>query len=188
MMSNNGGNSAEWRAVGYKNKGNEAGVQAVTNSGENGFSPMQVEVLTLENSENGDRTNVTVTNDAEAADGMKTYNANTGFVEVRFMTGKRKGFNVERALRQFLAAAREQDHEFTILPLSGIGNNLCISADVPNTEDGIEKYFRHEVKFNNFNGKLRIQTKDIGQLKVGRSKFRVYLENQRVRINKAQLG
>jgi hypothetical protein len=29
---------------------------------------------------------------------------------------------------------------------------------------------------------------DIGQLKRGRSKFRVYLENNRVYINKAQLG
>jgi hypothetical protein len=45
------------------------------------------------------------------------------------------------------------------------------------------------VKFNNVNGKLRIRaTKDIGQLQRGRSKFRVYLENQRVYINKAQLG
>jgi hypothetical protein len=45
------------------------------------------------------------------------------------------------------------------------------------------------VKFNNVNGKLRIRaSKDIEQLKRGRSKFRVYLENQRVYINKAQLG
>jgi hypothetical protein len=45
------------------------------------------------------------------------------------------------------------------------------------------------VKFNNANGKLRIRaTKDIGQLKRGRSKSRVCLENQRVYINKAQLG
>jgi hypothetical protein len=45
------------------------------------------------------------------------------------------------------------------------------------------------VKFNNVNGKLRISAlKDIGQLKRGRSKFRVYLKNQRVYINKAQLG
>jgi hypothetical protein len=66
---------------------------------------------------------------------------------------------------------------------------LCISADVPNTKDGIEKYFRHKVKFNNANGKLRIRaSNDIGKLKRGRSKFRVYLENQRVYINKAQLG
>jgi hypothetical protein len=134
MMSNNGRNSAEWRTVGSKNKGNEAGVHSVTNSGENGDSPMQVEALTLKNGENSDRTNATVTNDDNAADGMKTYNAKTGFIEVRFMTGNSKGFNVARALKQFLAAAREQDGEFTILPLSGIGNNLCISADVPNTK------------------------------------------------------
>jgi hypothetical protein len=45
------------------------------------------------------------------------------------------------------------------------------------------------VKFNNVNGKLRIRvSKDIGQLNRGRSKFRVYLENQRVYINKARLG
>jgi hypothetical protein len=96
---------------------------------------------------------------------------------------------VARALKQFLAAAREQDDEFTILPLSGSGNNLCISADVPNTKVGIQQYFHHVVKFNNVNGKLRIHaTKEIGQLKRGRSKFRVYLENQRVYINKSQLG
>jgi hypothetical protein len=128
-MSNNGGNSAEWRTVGSKNKGNGNRVQAGTNSGENGSSPMQVEAMTLENGENSDRTNATVTNDANAADGMKTYNTKTGFIEVRFMTGNSKGFNVSRALKQFLAAAKEQDDEFTILPLSGIGNNLCISVD-----------------------------------------------------------
>jgi hypothetical protein len=80
-----------------------------------------------------------VTNDANEADGMKTFNAKTGFIEVIFMTGNIKGLNVTRALKQFLAAAREQDDEFTILPLSGIGNNLCISAAVPNTKDGIEQ-------------------------------------------------
>jgi hypothetical protein len=64
MMSNNGGNSVEWRVVGSNNKGNDSGVQAVTNSGENGGTPMQVEALTLENGENSDRTNVTVINDA----------------------------------------------------------------------------------------------------------------------------
>jgi hypothetical protein len=188
-MSNNGGNSAEWRTVGSKNKGNDDGVQAGTNSGENDDSPMQVEAMTLKNEGNSDRTNVTVTNDANSAYGMKTYNAKTGFIEVRFPTGNNTVFNVARALKQFLATVREKYVEFTILPLSGIGNNLCISADVPNTKVGIEQYFCHEVKFNNVNGKLRIRaTKDIGHLKRGRSKFRVYLENQRVYINKAHLG
>jgi hypothetical protein len=73
--------------------------------------------------------------------------------------------------------------------LAGIGNNLCIGANVPNSKDGIEQYFHHDVKFNNINGKLRIHTlQDIGQLKRGRSVFRIYLENNRVCINKAQLG
>jgi hypothetical protein len=71
---------------------------------------MQVEAMTLENGENSNRTNATVTNDTNAAEGMKTYNAKTGFIEVIFMMGKIKGFNVARALKQFLAAAREQDN------------------------------------------------------------------------------
>jgi hypothetical protein len=123
-MSNNGGNSAEWHTVGYKNKGNEEGVRAGTNSGENGGSPMRVEAMMPENEENSGRTNATVTNDTNEADGMKTYNTKTGFIEVRFTTGNIKGFNVASVLKQFLAAVREQDDEFTILPLSGIGNNL----------------------------------------------------------------
>jgi hypothetical protein len=51
---------------------------------------MQVKAMTLKNGENSDRTNVTVTNDDNAVDGMKTYNAKTGFIEVRFMTGNSK--------------------------------------------------------------------------------------------------
>jgi hypothetical protein len=120
---------------------------------------------------------------------MKTYNANTGSIEVIFITGNSKSFNVARELKQLLAGAKEKDDEFTILPLSGIGNNLCISANVPNTKNGIEKYFCHEVKFNNVNGNLRIRaSEDIGQLNRGRSTVGVYLENRRVYINKAQLG
>jgi hypothetical protein len=156
-MSNNGGNSAEWRTVESKNKGNEEGLRAGTNYGENGDSPMQLEAMTLENGGNSGRTNAIVTNDANAADWMKSYNTKTGFVEVRFMIGNSKGCNVARALKHFLASAREQDDEFTILPLPGIGNNFCIGSDVPNTKDGIEQYFCHEVKFNNVNGRLRIR-------------------------------
>jgi hypothetical protein len=89
-MSNNGGNSAKWSTVGSKNKGNEEGVQAGANSGENGGSPMQVEATTLENGENSGWTNVTVTHDTNAANGMKSYNANTGFIEVIFTTGNSK--------------------------------------------------------------------------------------------------
>jgi hypothetical protein len=67
---------------------------------------MQVEAMTLENGENSGSTNATVTNDANAAVRMKTYNYNTGFIEVRFMTGNSKVFNVARTLKQFLVAAR----------------------------------------------------------------------------------
>jgi hypothetical protein len=73
--------------------------------------------------------------------------------------------------------------------LAGIGNNLCIGADVPNSKASIEQYFSHDVKCNNINDKLRIRTsQELGQLKSGRSKFCVHLKQQRVYINKAQLG
>jgi hypothetical protein len=47
-------------------------------------------MMTLENGENSGRTNATMTNDTNAEDGMKTYNAKAGFIELIFMTGKAK--------------------------------------------------------------------------------------------------
>jgi hypothetical protein len=108
---------------------------------------------------------------------MQSYNSKTGYIEVRFKTGNIKGFNVARALKQFLAAATEQDDESMILPLAGIGNNICMRADVPNSKAGLENYSRNDVKFNNINDKLRIRTlQGLGRLKRGRSKFHVYLD------------
>jgi hypothetical protein len=150
---------------------------------------MQVAAVTRENGDNCSRSYATGIDNTSKDDGMQSYHAKTGYIEVRFVTGNSKGFNVVRALKQFLAAAREQDDEFTILPLAGIGNNLCIAADVPNSKTGVGQYFCHDVKFNNINGKLRIRTSQgLGQLKSGRSKLQVYLEQQWVYINKAQLG
>jgi hypothetical protein len=99
------------------------------------------------------------------------------------------GFNVARNLKEFIVAARESDKEFSILPLSKEGNNICRAADVPNTKDGIINYYRHVIKFNNINGSMRIRTSmDIGRLKQAGSAFRMYLQSKRVYINKAQLG
>jgi hypothetical protein len=70
---------------------------------------------------------------------MKSYNTKTGYTKVRFVTGNSKGFNVARSLKQFLAEAREQVGEFTILPLTDIGNTLHIAADILNSKDGIEQ-------------------------------------------------
>jgi hypothetical protein len=84
------------------------------------------------------------------------------------MAGNSKGFNVARALKQFMAATKEQDDECTILPLAGIINMFCIGADVPNSKDEIEQYFRHDVKFNSINSKLRIHTsQDIDGITLG---------------------
>jgi hypothetical protein len=150
---------------------------------------MQVAAVTQENRDNRGRSNATGIDNTSKDDGMQSYHAKTGYIKVPFMIGKSKRFNVARAPKQFVTEAREQDDEFTILPLAGIGSNLCIGADVPNAKTGIEQYFRHDVKFNNINGKLKIQTSQVsGQLKSGRLKFRVYLEHQRVYINNAQLG
>jgi hypothetical protein len=66
-----------------------------------------------------------VTNDANAADGMKTYNAKTGFIEVRFMTGNSKCFNLARSLKQFLAAVREKDDKSMIPPYRELAT-ICV--------------------------------------------------------------
>jgi hypothetical protein len=87
---------------------------------------VQVTVETCENENNQGRINATITNNTNKDDRMQSYNLKTGYIDVRFVTVNSKGFNVTRALKQFLVAAREQEDEFTILPLAGIGNNLCI--------------------------------------------------------------
>jgi hypothetical protein len=64
-------------------------------------------------------------------------------------------------------AARATDEDFTLMPVSGIGNNLCYAADILNSKEGIEGYYRHAIKFNNVNGTMRILTSlDIGKLKI----------------------
>jgi hypothetical protein len=75
------------------------------------------------------------------------------------------------------------------MPLSGISNNLCYAADIPNSKEGIEGYYRHAIKFNNVNGKMRIRTSlDIGKLKRRGTSFCRYLDEKRVYTKKAQLG
>jgi hypothetical protein len=121
-------------------------------------------------------------------DGMEHYIVNVGFVDVRFMCGNRKGFNVARGLKQFISADRAIDKDFCLLPLGDQDNNLCIPADVPNSKEGIQKYFLHRVSINNVAGSIKIQTKfSISQLKHPSSTFRQYLNKERVHINSAQL-
>jgi hypothetical protein len=106
------------------------------------------------------------TTNSTPADGMEHYRVNVGYVDVRFMCGNGKGFNVARGIKQFIAAARAIDKDFCLLPLGGQYNNLCIPVDVPNSKEGILKYFRHRVSVNNVAGSIKIQTKfSISQLK-----------------------
>jgi hypothetical protein len=105
-------------------------------------------------------------NNPNTEDGMEHYSVNVGDVDVRFMCGNGKCFNVARGITQFIAADRTIDKDFCLLPLLGQNNNLCIPADVPNSKEGIQKYFRHRVSVNNVAGSIKIQTKfSISQLK-----------------------
>jgi hypothetical protein len=127
--------------------------------------------------------------DDMAQDDMTSYHVKTGMKEVRFTKIGDKGFNVAKSLKEFIAAARESDKEFSIMPINNEGDNLFRATDVPSTKDGIGKYYRHIIKFNNINGSMRIRTPmDIGKLKQAGSAFRMYFQAKRVYINKTQLG
>jgi hypothetical protein len=120
---------------------------------------------------------------------MEHCSVNVGFIDVRFMCGNGKGFNVARGLRQFISAAHAIDKDFCLLPLGGQDNNLCIPTCVPNSKEGIKKYFRHRVSINNVAGSIKIQTKfSFSQFQHPSSTFRQYLNKERVHINSAQLG
>jgi hypothetical protein len=120
---------------------------------------------------------------------MTSYHIKTGVIEVRFTKISERGFNVAKSLKEFIAAARESDKEFSIMTIHNEGGNLCRATDVPNTKEGIRKYYRHVIKFNNINGSMRIRTSmDIKKIKQAGSAFRMYLQAKRVYINKAQLG
>jgi hypothetical protein len=105
------------------------------------------------------------------------------------MCGSGRGFNIAWAIKEFVNAARKQDPEFLILPLHGNGKNIFNAMDVPGNQESIERYYRHEVKANNINGKMRIRSSlALGALKKINSPFRNYLDDNRVYINNAQLG
>jgi hypothetical protein len=72
---------------------------------------------------------------------MSSYTYKTGFIEVRYMCGSGRGFNITRALKEFVNAARTQDAEFSILPLHGSGKNICNAMDIAGNREGIERYY-----------------------------------------------
>jgi hypothetical protein len=102
---------------------------------------MQVAAEMRQNGNTHGRSNATGIKNTHKYDGRQSHNAKMGHTEVRFVAGNSKGFNVDRSLKQFMAVAKDQDDEFTILPLAGIINMFCIGADVPNSKDEIEQYF-----------------------------------------------
>jgi hypothetical protein len=121
--------------------------------------------------------------------GMEQYILNVGHIDVRFMCGNGKGFNVAHGLNQFISATRAVDKDSCLIPLGGQYNSLCIPAYVPNSKKGILNYSRHRIAVNNVAGSIKIQAKfSISQLKHPSSSFRQYLNQERVHINSAQLG
>jgi hypothetical protein len=105
------------------------------------------------------------------------------------MCGIWRGFNSARALKKFVNAARRKDADFSIRPLNGSGNNIYNAMDVPGSREGIERYYQHEVKANNVNGKMRIRASmPLGALKKRNSPYGNYLDVNHVYIDNAQLG
>jgi hypothetical protein len=80
-------------------------------------------------------------NNPSTEDGMEHNSIKVGYVDMIFMCGNGKCFNVARGIKQFIAAARSIDKDLCLLPLGGQYNNLCIPADIPNSKEGIHKYF-----------------------------------------------
>jgi hypothetical protein len=94
-----------------------------------------------------------------------------------------------KLIKEFVNAARKQDPEFSIIPLHGSGNNICNAMDVPGNREGIERYYWHEVKANNVNGKMWIKSSlALGALKKRNFPFCNYLDDNCVCINSSQLG
>jgi hypothetical protein len=212
-MSNNGANNEQWRVAGSK-KVNTGGVResakqsehnyTCSNEGDQGQQTQSMkpgrkkEPTGITNKAgnvagwtkvNGKR-HVQSATPINKEEGMEYYySVNVGFIDVRFMCGNGKGFNVARGIKQFISADRAIDKDFCLLPLEGQDNNLCIPSDIPNSKESIQKYFRHRVSVNNIAGSIKIQTKfSISQLKHPSSTFRQYLNKERVHINSAQLG
>jgi hypothetical protein len=69
---------------------------------------------------------------------MASYAVKTNVVEVRFMTATGKSCNIAIIINGFLVAERANDVEFNLIPLIGVGDNLCFTADFPNYKNRIE--------------------------------------------------
>jgi hypothetical protein len=105
------------------------------------------------------------------------------------MIGNNKGFNVAWSLKQFLAAVRDQDDEFTICPWQLLKILFALEQTYKILGTELNSISDMMLSLTNINGKLMIHiSQDSGQFKRGRSKHCVYLKNERVYINKAQLG
>jgi hypothetical protein len=174
-MNNNGANNEQWRVAG-SNKTNTGGVRdsprkteqngTYSNEGDQGHHTQSMKpgggkvpagINKTGNAVGWSKINGKIhveSNSPNTEDGMEHYSTNVGYNDVRLMCGNRKGFNVAQRIKQFIAAAHVIDKDFSLLPLGGQDNNICIPADVPNLKEGIQTYFPHRVSFNNVAVKL----------------------------------
>jgi hypothetical protein len=114
-------------------------------------------------------------------------NLNVGCINLRFMCSE--GFNVTGGLRAFITAGQAYDTQFSIMALSGDGQDIMWAADVPTTREGIESYYSRHSGSNNVAGRMKIRTAyPIGQLKQQTISFKPYLLKSKVHINNTQLG
>jgi hypothetical protein len=82
------------------------------------------------------------------------------------------------------------DPSLQIMPLEGEGGD-CINQpeDWPNTNEGIERFYRHWSRPNNISCKMKIVTElSLIQLKMTSCTFLTYLRRRGVHMNYAQLG
>jgi hypothetical protein len=93
-------------------------------------------------------------------------------------------------LREFIKEAQVMDPSFRIMQLEGEGGD-CINQpeDWPNTNEGVDRFYRHWSRPNNVSGKMKIVTKlSLVQLKLPSGIFLTYLRRRAVHMNYAQLG
>jgi hypothetical protein len=134
-MSNNGENNKQWRMYGSKKKdiggvrdsenqaehnssySNEGGRGQLIQSMKPGGRKVSTGSINKAGTASGwtkvnGKRHIEGDNPTIKEDGMEHYSVNVGHIDVRFMCGNGKGFNVAQGIKQFISAARAIDKYF----------------------------------------------------------------------------
>jgi hypothetical protein len=90
---------------------------------------------------------------------MEHYSGNVGHIDVRFVCGNAKGFNVAHGLKQIIAAAQSIDKYFLSAPSRRPKKQQPLYPSGHTELKGNQKYFHHIVSVNNMSGSINIKTK-----------------------------